>query len=193
MTKWPIEVVLSWTQKVRPLYSCLSRVWATPIGYASAKGEPQLRWSLDRPTALLAEGPTSLSQKGALGLPHALPFKKHVLRVRPVLGHIHISYIMPFSQHSEVQVVFCILHMRKLGWCLFFLMKTQHGAIFHRWPTAWSSPPASRKEEGQLLRGGTKIWACCSALNFLLYPRVIVLSPRSHSLFHFSFSFLQDV
>lgn len=29
LTKWPIKVVLNWTQKVRPLYSSLSRVWAT--------------------------------------------------------------------------------------------------------------------------------------------------------------------
>lgn len=193
MTKQPIEVVLNWTQKVRPLYSCLSRVWATPDRVCLRQGGAPAEAVSGEANSTSGRGAHQPFPEGALGLPRALPFEKHVLCVRPVLGHIHISPIMPFSQHSEAQVVFCILHMRKLGWCLFFLMKTQHGAIFHRWPTAWSSLPASRKEEGQLLRGGTKIWACSSALNFLLYPRVIILSPRSHSLFHFSFSFLQDV
>ena len=103
--------------------------------------------------ALPAAGATSPSQKGALCPPHALTFEEHIFCVRPVLGHIHICYITPFSERSEVQVVFCILHMRKLDVCLFFLMKTQHGAIFHRWPTAWSSLLASRKEESQLFIG----------------------------------------
>ena len=153
MTKWPIKVVLSWTQKVRPLYSSLSRVWATLDRVCLRQGgAPAEVVSGETNSTSGRGGATSLSQKGALGLPHALPLEKNILRVRLVLGHIHISYITPFSQHSEVQVVFCILHMRKLGWCLFFLMRTQHGAIFHRWPTAWSSLLASRKEEGQLFR-----------------------------------------
>lgn len=116
-------------------------------------GSLQLRWSLEEPTALLAVGVTSPSQKGALWPPRALTFEKHVPRIRAGRGRARICSITPFSQHSEVQVVFCILHMRKLGLCLFFLMKTQHGAIFHRWPTAWSSLPASRKEESQVFPG----------------------------------------
>lgn len=159
MTKGPIEVVLCWAQMVRPLNPSPSRVWAAPKRLCLSRGGSlQLTWSPEGPVALPVAGVTSPSQKEALGSsalcpPRALTFKKHVLCVRPVLGHIHICSSTQFSQHSEVQVVFCILHMRRLGSCLFFLMKTQRGAIFHRWPTAWSNLPASRKEESQLFIG----------------------------------------
>lgn len=115
-------------------------------------------WSLERPMVLPEVGAISSSPEGPLGsvapgLPQALTFEKHFLCVRPVLGRVRVCYITQCSRHSEVQVVFYILHMRKLGLCLFFLMKTQHGAMFHRWPTARSSLPAYVEEESQLFTG----------------------------------------
>lgn len=114
--------------------------------------------SLEGPTALPAGEIPSPLLKGALDgaalcPPHALTFEKQGLCVRLVLGCIHICYITQLSQHCEVQVVFCILRTRKLGLCLFFLMKTQHGAIFHRWPTTWGSLVAYIEEESQLFIG----------------------------------------
>lgn len=131
--KWPTKVVLCWAQMVRPLYPCLSRVWAS-VAEVVREG----------PIAVTAVGATRPFTDGAVlgrapGPPHTLTVEKRFLCVGPVLGHVRIWYITQFSQHSEVLVACYILHMRKLGLCLFFLMKTQHGAMFHRWPTTWSS------------------------------------------------------
>lgn len=109
-------------------------------------------------TALPEVGATSSSLKGALGsaapcLPQALTFEKQFPHVRPGLGCVRVCCVTQFLQHSEVQVVFYILHMRKLGLCLFFLMKTQHGAMFYGWPTTRSSLPADVEKASQLFTG----------------------------------------
>lgn len=149
--KWPIKVVLYWAQMARPLYPLAFQ----GVGLCSPGG---LWRGGGAATALPEVGASSPSLKGALGsaapcLPQALTFEKHFLHVRPGLGCVRVCCITQFLQHSEVQVVFYILHMRKLGLCLFFLMKTQHGAMFYGWPTTRSSLPADVEKASQLFTG----------------------------------------
>lgn len=64
------------------------------------------------------------------------------------------TFIVWHNSHSTLRYRLCFaFYMRKLGLCLFFCMKTQHGAIFHRWPTTWNSLLAYVEEESQVFIG----------------------------------------
>lgn len=166
---------------VRPLYSCPSRVWVSLERVCLGWGYSlQLGWPLEGPTASPAAAVPSPLLKGALDgvatcLPYALSFEKHILCGRPVLGHVHVYCMTQFSQYFEVQVVFCILH--KETWLMF---------VFPDENPAWGniSQVANHLEQPACLCRGrepapywevSKIWIWCSAFNFLLYPRVIIL------------------
>lgn len=129
--QWPIEVVLSWPKRLglyTPAFPGGGPPW---IGYASAKGSPS--WGgLWTGQQHFWQGAHQPSPEGGSGPYHMLYHSRStVLHVRPVCWG---TFTLAISSHShstlEVQVVFCILHMRKLGWCLFFLMKTCAGQYF---------------------------------------------------------------